>query len=443
MDINTIQRWFRLTVGPILLIFFTPIVAFAVCTANLQTGGSLSDLYQQVGGSSSSNVSAFITFLKLIRLNQGMGSATGWMILTLFVAVQLVVLRCVPGDEKEGVAASGRVPVYRMNGLAAFLLTTLGYIFLSFGLDAFPATVLYDNLQELMWVTMIVSFLLCVWLAVRGRSKTGTETSTKSRNSLLIDFFWGREVHPNVMGFELKQVTNCRFGMMMWPLIVISCVAKQWEHYGYVSNSMATAAFLQLVYIAKFFHWESGYMRTLDMMHDRAGYYICWGCMIWVPCIYSSQVVYLVLHPVSLHPLITAALLIFGLLCIGLNYHADWQKQEVRKSDGRCLIWGKPPKMIRAKYTDENNVETSQILLMSGWWGISRHFHYIPELGAALCWTLPCQFQNWLPYFYLVYLTLLLVDRTNRDDRRCFNKYKSYWTQYIKTVPYKMVPYIY
>ena len=39
---------------------------------------------------------------------------------------------------------------------------------------------------------------------------------------------------------------------------------------------------LQLVYITKFFIWETGYFCTIDIMHDRAGYYICWGCLAWL-----------------------------------------------------------------------------------------------------------------------------------------------------------------
>lgn len=39
---------------------------------------------------------------------------------------------------------------------------------------------------------------------------------------------------------------------------------------------------LQLVYITKFFHWEMGYMNSMDIQHDRAGYYLCWGCLVSV-----------------------------------------------------------------------------------------------------------------------------------------------------------------
>ena len=443
-DNDTKQGRFRLILGPIFMMTFIPVFALTICAGCLR--GSLAAVFHDFSRSSNDSGSSLVEFSTAVGIAQGLGSPTAWTIFVAFVASQLIVLRCVPGCEEEGVAATGRTPVYKTNGLASFFLTTAGYVLLSIVFGLFPATILYDNLLEILWVAEIASIVLCLWLAVRKTSNTLTGTRTESANeqmSLLLKFYWGREVHPRVMGFELKQVTNCRFGMMIWPLIVISCMAKQWEIYGYISNSMATAAFLQFAYLTKFFHWESGYMRTLDMMHDRAGYYICWGCMFYVPSIYPSPAMYLVRNPNSLPTLVAAALIASGLLCIGLNYQADWQKQEVRKSDGRCLIWGEPPKMIRAKYTDENKVEHSQILLVSGWWGISKHFHYIPEILTSLIWTLPCLFESGLPYFYVIYLTMLLVDRTNRDDRRCLNKYKSYWKKYTEAVPYKMIPYIY
>ncbi|MFS7992065.1 putative 7-dehydrocholesterol reductase [Helianthus anomalus] len=51
-------------------------------------------------------------------------------------------------------------------------------------------------------------------------------------------------------------------------------------------------------------------------------------------------------------------------------------------------------------------------------WGLSRHFHYVPEIMAAFFWTVPALFDNFLPYFYVVFLTILLFDRAKRDDGR-------------------------
>ena len=38
----------------------------------------------------------------------------------------------------------------------------------------------------------------------------------------------------------------------------------------------------------KFFYWETGYFNTLDITLDRAGYYLCWGCLCWVQASISN-----------------------------------------------------------------------------------------------------------------------------------------------------------
>lgn len=79
----------------------------------------------------------------------------------------------------------------------------------------------------------------------------------------------------------------------------------------------------------------------------------------------------------------------------------------------------------------------------AGWWGLSRHFHYLPEIGAAFLWTAPAGFAHPLPYFYVFFLTLLLFDRAFRDDARCASKYGKFWQEYCRAVPYKIVPFVF
>ncbi len=179
----------------------------------------------------------------------------------------------------------------------------------------------------------------------------------------------------------------------------------------------------------------------MDIQHDRAGYMICWGCLVWVPGIYASPCQYLAGHPHQYTPAIWAANLAAGLLCVWINYDADRQRQVFRSKGGKVKIWGKPARKIEAQYIagDSGEVKKS-LLLASGWWGVSRHFHYLPEISAAFFWTSPSGFQHLLPYFYVIFLTILLTDRSFRDDARCRAKYNKYWDQYCKMVPYKMVP---
>jgi hypothetical protein len=47
----------------------------------------------------------------------------------------------------------------------------------------------------------------------------------------------------------------------------------------------------------------------------------------------------------------------------------------------------------------------------SGFWGLSRHMNYVFELMLALSWSLPAIGYGVFPFFYFVFLVILLVHR--------------------------------
>jgi hypothetical protein len=73
--------------------------------------------------------------------------------------------------------------------------------------------------------------------------------------------------------------------------------------------------------------WETGYWGTMDIAHDRAGYYLCWGCLNWVPAIYTSPALYLTEHPVEWSLPAAIAVAVAGTLAIYINYDSDRQRQ--------------------------------------------------------------------------------------------------------------------
>jgi 7-dehydrocholesterol reductase len=179
----------------------------------------------------------------------------------------------------------------------------------------------------------------------------------------------------------------------------------------------------------------------MDIQHDRAGYYICWGCLVWVPAVYTSAGFYLTGSAPDISW--SNALLIFacGWACIQINYESDHQRYIFRQTNGRCKIWGRKPRYIAAQYTTTSGEQKNSLLLLDGYWKISRHFHYVPEIMASFFWSLPALNTGFVgPYFYVIYLTILLTDRAFRDDNRCRAKYGKYWKQYCDEVPYKIVP---
>ncbi|GJN21023.1 hypothetical protein PR202_gb08468 [Eleusine coracana subsp. coracana] len=247
-----------------------------------------------------------------------------------------------------------------------------------------------------------------------------SSSDSGSSGNVIIDFYWGMELYPRIgKHFDIKVFTNCRFGMMSWAVLAVTYCIKQYEMNGSVSDSMLVNTALMLIYVTKFFWWESGYWCTMDIAHDRAGFYICWGCLL------------------------ALSILLAGMLCIYINYDCDRQRQEFRRTNGKCSIWGKAPSKIVASYTTTKGETKSSLLLTSGWWGLSRHFHYVPEILSAFFWTVPALFNHFLPYFYVIFLTILLFDRAKRDDDRCSSKYGKYWKMYCNKVPYRVIPGIY
>lgn len=372
-------------------------------------------------------------------------SPIAWKIIASYAAFEASLQLLLPGTTVNGpISSTGNTPVYKSNGLAAYAVTLLTYISL-WWFDIFNPTVVYDHLGEIYSALIFGSLVFCLFLYIKGHLIPSSSDSGSSGN-IIIDFYWGMELYPRIgKNFDIKVFTNCRFGMMSWAVLAVTYCIKQYEADGRVADSMLVYTALTLVYVTKFFWWEAGYWNTMDIAHDRAGFYICWGCLVWVPSIYTSPGMYLVNHPVQLGTQLALCILVAGILCTYINYDCDRQRQEFRRTNGKCLIWGKAPTKIVASYTTTSTSgETkSSILLTSGWWGLARHFHYVPEILASFFWTVPALFNHFLPYFYVVFLTILLVDRAKRDDDRCRSKYKKYWKLYCEKVPYRIIPGVY
>ncbi len=431
-----ITLWLRKTCVPLLLMVCCPVMALLVWYTNINLGGSLMRLWDMVV------LQGVFSTLAEVWGPIIFGSPTAWKMILIFGASQLILMKYLPGKTIEGpITPSGNIPLYKANGVSAFFITLASFVVCSEVLHLFPMTIIYDNLGPLLGALNAFSLIFCLMLYLKGRYAPSS-TDCGSSGNFIFDFFWGMELYPRFFGWDVKMFTNCRFGMMGWGIIILSFAAKQNELYG-LTDAMVVSVLLQLIYIAKFFIWEGGYLRSMDIMHDRAGYYICWGCLVWVPAVYTSPALYLVNHPYHLGPLFSSALLIVGTFAIFINYFADRQRQRVRATEGNCLIWRKKPDLIVASYIDQKGESKQNLLLASGWWGIARHFHYVPEITAALCWTLPALFSNLLPYGYVVFLTALLIDRAFRQERRCKHKYGEHWRDYCEKVPYKVLPYFF
>merc|ERR1712088_861504 len=110
---------------------------------------------------------------------------------------------------------------------------------------------------------------------------------------------------------------NCRVGMMGWAILVINFCLANIRIHGLESTAAGSVvnAILINVYLLKFFYWETGYFNTLDITMDRAGYYLCWGCLCWVQASFTNTAYFMVAYPSQVSTWEGIAILFYGLLC--------------------------------------------------------------------------------------------------------------------------------
>ncbi|KCV70446.1 hypothetical protein H696_02788 [Fonticula alba] len=380
--------------------------------------------------------------------------ATTYGILIVFSVFQLVLMFALPGRRVAGPESEGGfTPIYRANGVAAYLVTCISLVAVHFS-GLFDVSRVYDQLPQIFSLTVPGIFVFCLLLYVKGALLPSNRHSSKlapgednpdfglSGNPIL-DFYAGTELYPYIGPLNLKFYTNCRWGMMTWPTLIIVYAIKQYTMLGHLSNPMIMSVTIQLVYLFKFFHWEMGYMATLDIMHDRLGYYICWGIFCLVPSLYTLCTNYLVNHPYEISNLTCFLGTVFGISLVALEYHIDMERVHFRNAKGKDKIWGRLPRHVVAKYIAADGTERTSLLLADGFWGLSRHINYAFEIAMTFVWTVPFQFNHIMPYSYVIFLTGLLLHRLYRDEVRCSQKYGEHYEEYRRLVPYYLIPYVF
>jgi 7-dehydrocholesterol reductase len=366
-----------------------------------------------------------------------------------FMAFQIVTLLILPGSIHYGpTSASGHTPEYVTNGVASYVIALFGFELLASN-GIIEGDVIMQLYPFFIVILNVFALVLCTFLTFKGIFAPSTPDASSSGDPIM-DFYWGTELYPNILGVDVKTFTNCRFGMVAWALCLVS-----FAHFsvklndGVLHYDMAAATFLTVFYLGKFFIWEHGYFNTMDIAHDRAGFYICWGCLVWVQTVYvtygyhyASKTVDSVAVMFGEDNAFAGFLVIIavGMAMVFLNYIADRQRMHARQTQGRGSAWGAKYECIHATYETEDGRKHKSILLASHLWLPARHFHYVFEIAAAVAWSVPLSLTTVFPNFYWIFLTCLLVDRAVRDDARCAAKYGKHWDQYRERVPFLILP---
>ncbi|KAJ3696037.1 hypothetical protein LUZ60_001414 [Juncus effusus] len=344
-----------------------------------------------------------------------------------YLAIAGLVL---PGKVIPGVALSdGSRLYYRCNGLLSLLLL-LVLTGTGIYMQWMSPTVIADKGIELLSTTLIFSLLVSLILHIVGSNSKNRSASLKPHVSgnFINDWWLGVQLNPHFMGVDLKFFF-VRAGMMAWLFINLSILAKSYLA-GNANLSVFLYQFFCAWYVIDYFYHEEFMTSTWDIIAERLGFMLVFGDLVFIPFTFSIQGWWLLKNKVEL-PLFATILNCLIFITGYLVFRGANKQKHIFKKNPKALIWGKPPKLVGGK------------LLVSGYWGIARHCNYLGDLLLALSFSLPCGARSVIPYFYPIYLFILLIWRERRDEARCAQKYKEVWAEYCKLVPYRIFPYIY
>lgn len=252
----------------------------------------------------------------------------------------------------------------------------------------------------------------------------------------IYDFWIGRELNPRILNntFDLKCFFELRPGLIGWFLLNIALAVKQYSTLGRITDSMVLVLLFEGFYVIDALWNEHSILTTMDITTDGFGFMLTFGDLSWVPFTYSLQARYLTVFPVDLGPVMVAV--IVSIQCLGY-----WI---FRGANGQKDIFRRDPLHPKVNHLQYIETDAGSKLLISGWWGLSRHINYFGDWLMAVAWSLPCGFDHFpIPYFYSIYFAVLLVHRFERDEHKCRLKYKKDWDRYCSIVKWKIIPYVF
>ncbi|GBE84873.1 ERG4/ERG24 ergosterol biosynthesis protein [Sparassis latifolia] len=337
-----------------------------------------------------------------------------------------------PGDWVDGTQLrNGKKVQYKINAFSTLLLAlglTSGYIW-QYGPQSF--TFVYDKWVGLVTAAILMSVVQGIACYAASFREGALLALGGNSGNVIYDFFIGRELNPAIGSFDVKSFNELRPGLILWALVDISLACEQAvRRGGNITDSMVLVLLFQFWYVVDGLYNEPAIFTTMDIISDGFGFMLAVGDLAWVPFAYSLQARYLVFRQVELGWLWTAAIAGLNLLGYYIFRAANGEKNDFRN--------GRNPKNLKFMTT-----ESGSKLLISGWWGRSRHPNYLGDIVMAFAWSLPTGFDTPITYFYVMYFAVLLVHRQLRDDENCEKKYGKDWHKYTKLVPYRIIPYIY
>jgi delta14-sterol reductase len=353
------------------------------------------------------------------------------MHVTYFYWAVLLLHVLLPAYECTGYVCdwSGEPLTYRLNGplvlavavgLPVYLCSTgtLPLSVLTYAAENLWSCVAYANVLGLAGaLTLVKAWPLepsfrCLTVdqaELRSRAAKGEEVSKSiapaPRRNAAAHFFFGTAFNPRVAGIDIKMALYALGAAgLVWNLV--AALALRLSTHGELTTALSVYAAMLLWFTCEYMCLEVIHLYTYDLMCEKLGFKLCWGCLVFYPFFYCVGVWSLVVAPKGADISNEAAAAIGAVFLCGwvLTRGANVQKFLYKTRGAR-------PVSVLGLFEVPMEVVPRTRLLCTGFWGLARHVNYLGEIIQAFALALPGYlvsldgplYYRLLPWLYPLY----------------------------------------
>eukprot|EP00760_Papus_ankaliazontas_P010317 PhM_4_TR14252/c0_g1_i1/m.8664/K00223/ERG4; Delta24(24(1))-sterol reductase len=377
-------------------------------------------------------------------------SVTVYIAFTLY---ELLLALTMPGVRMKGLpipSEGNRTLSYNCNAVAswyAILATVAGFHFSG----VYPIHRIREIYGPLLTTSVIAGNAVSVAIYLGG---IVTGNAIRMSGNHVYDYFMGSWLNPRLFGgrVDIKMFAEIRNSWVILFLVTLSCAAKQYEQYGYVTYSMGFMVLAHLLYVNACQKGEECIPTTWDIFYEKFGWMLIFWNFAGVPFSYCFQSLY-IQTVLDGRDGFANGYVAAGAYALLLFAYYVWDTANSQKNRFRMMRQGVPSDVIKRRTFPQlpwgtiDNPRTIKgaagELFCDGWWAWGRKIHYTADLTMAFLWGAACGFNNFIPFFYFCFFLSHLVHRAFRDDERCHKKYGKMWDEFCNRVPYIFIPYVF
>lgn len=359
-----------------------------------------------------------------------------------------------PASVIEGYVCNhqGNILSYRLNGMLVYFAILLLYFQLPLHVQLIPYTHYFTVILTCHTIGILTSLYFFLTSKCEKYAICMTRNHLDREGKVMFEpplappsfikysfsaFYTGREWNPRIFNVDIKVLLYL-IGAILLQINIFASALYQKYHDGHLTHAMIVYNVCFTWFIVEYLIGERVHLYTYDFFAEKVGMKFCWGCLTFYPCFYCIGVFPLVDHiplrDISLEMSIFVLLLYFLGWCItrGANMQKYYHRTNPQQ---KYVIFG----LIQQEKSPDTRI------LVSGFWGIARHFNYFGEIMQSIAVSIPGVVvgAGWLrliPLLYPLYYLLLFVPRQLDDDFICKQKYGEAWDAYVEKVPWRICP---